>query len=173
MYSAILTAMIITIILNTFLWSVRHAVPISCIRDAVYHCDWLTDRTITNFGFDFAACSVSTLSRQITETHRKVFGAETIHSELRDYYSAVETVILKYREFHHRRYVTSNQLVVWNLRVHLETAINSASIYVRNADFATKHSANFSQKFASRKMCSKSLLQLLIKPLHWSWLRLE
>lgn len=58
--------------------------------------------------------SVSALSWQTTETHGKVFGAETIHSELRDYYSAVETVILKYREFHSQKNTQhwNHQLVV-------------------------------------------------------------
>lgn len=149
--------------------------PISCIWSAVYHCDWLTDRTIANFGFDFAASSVSTLSRQITETHRKVFGAETIHSELRDYYSAVETVILKCREFHRGRYATSNQLVVWNLRVHLETALNS-SVYIREKCwFCDQVFSKLPPKIrvTQNRLEIWCLLQLRIKPLHWSQLRLE
>lgn len=42
----------------------------------------LTDCTIIKLDFDFAASSVNALSRQITETHREVFGAETIRGEL-------------------------------------------------------------------------------------------
>lgn len=126
--------------------------PISCIRDAVYRCDWLTDRTIANFGFDFTASSVSALSRQITETHRKVFGAETIRGELRNYYSAMETIIWSTAKFTVEDIRNIERVGGLKFASTLGNCDKFSVEHVRNADFAGKHSANFRKKFVTQNV---------------------